>query len=41
MKIWFYSVIPAETGGETPIADSREVYQRMPARIRERLVEKG
>ena len=41
MKIWFYSVIPAETGGETPIADSREVYRRVPARIRERLVDKG
>jgi alpha-ketoglutarate-dependent taurine dioxygenase len=41
MKIWFYSVIPAETGGETPIADSREIYRRVPARIRERLVDKG
>lgn len=41
MKIWFYSVIPAETGGETPIADSREVYRRVPTRIRERFVEKG
>ncbi|WP_193075967.1 TauD/TfdA family dioxygenase [Pseudomonas sp. FME51] len=41
MKIWFYSVIPAETGGETPIADSREIYRRVPARIRERFVAKG
>ncbi|WP_455886777.1 TauD/TfdA family dioxygenase [Pseudomonas rustica] len=41
MKIWFYSVIPAETGGETPIADSREVYRRVPVHIRQRLEEKG
>jgi hypothetical protein len=39
-KNWFYSVIPAETGGETPIADSREIYRRVPVRIRERLLEK-
>ena len=25
MKIWFYSMIAARSGGETPIADSREV----------------
>ncbi|TFY88818.1 TauD/TfdA family dioxygenase [Pseudomonas kairouanensis] len=41
MKIWFYSVIAAQTGGETPIADSREVYRRMPEYIRQRFVEKG
>jgi alpha-ketoglutarate-dependent taurine dioxygenase len=41
MKIWFYSVIAAQSGGETPIADSREVYRRMPAHIRERFVSKG
>lgn len=41
MKIWFYSVIPAETGGETPIADSREIYRRMPAHIRQRFIDKG
>lgn len=41
MKIWFYSVIAAQTGGETPIADSREIYRRMPEYIRQRFVEKG
>lgn len=41
MKIWFYSVVAAQTGGETPIADSREVYRRMPEYIRQRFVEKG
>jgi alpha-ketoglutarate-dependent taurine dioxygenase len=40
MKIWFHSVIAAESGGETPIADSRAIYQRMPLPIRERF-EKG
>jgi alpha-ketoglutarate-dependent taurine dioxygenase len=41
MKIWFYSMIAAKSGGETPIADSREVYRRIPAAIRERFVSKG
>ncbi|MDO7900340.1 TauD/TfdA family dioxygenase [Pseudomonas sp. K1(2024)] len=41
MKIWFYSMIAARSGGETPIADSREVYRRVPAHIRERFVSKG
>lgn len=40
MRIWFYSVIAAQTGGETPIADSREVFRRMPADIRERFASK-
>jgi alpha-ketoglutarate-dependent taurine dioxygenase len=37
MKIWFHCVTAAPTGGETPIADSRAVYRRMPAAICERL----
>lgn len=41
MKIWFYSMIAARSGGETPIADSREVYRRIPVAIRERFVSKG
>lgn len=40
MKIWFYSMIAAQTGGETPIADSREIYRRIPARIRDRFIDK-
>lgn len=36
MKIWFCCVIPAQEGGETPIADSRAVYRRMPEAIRRR-----
>ncbi len=33
MKIWFHCVTTAPTGGETPIADSRAVYRRMPKDI--------
>ncbi|MDQ8034853.1 MAG: TauD/TfdA family dioxygenase [Bordetella sp.] len=36
MKIWFHCVTAAQAGGETPIADSRAVYRRVPAPIRER-----
>lgn len=36
MKIWFHCVTAAQAGGETPIADSRAIYRRMPAAIRER-----
>lgn len=41
MKIWFYCEVAAPAGGETPIADSREIYRRVPAGIRERLVRRG
>lgn len=36
-RIWFHCMKPSETGGETPIADSRLVYQRLPAAVREAL----
>lgn len=36
MKIWFHCVTASPEGGETPIADSRAIYRRMPAEIRER-----
>jgi alpha-ketoglutarate-dependent taurine dioxygenase len=36
MKIWFFSRVCATTGGETPIADSRRVYQRIPREVRDR-----
>jgi alpha-ketoglutarate-dependent taurine dioxygenase len=41
MKIWFFCVKAAEQGGETPIADSRNVYKRIDPAIRERFVDKG
>jgi len=41
MKIWFFSRVVAATGGETPIADSRRVYQRIPHGVRERFERSG
>ena len=36
MKAWFHCVTAALEQGETPIADSRAIYRRMPPAIRER-----
>jgi alpha-ketoglutarate-dependent taurine dioxygenase len=36
LKIGFFCVQPAETGGATPIADSRRVLQQIPTAIRDR-----
>jgi len=41
MKIWFFCARPAEQGGETPIADSRKVFQHINARIREQFMQKN
>jgi alpha-ketoglutarate-dependent taurine dioxygenase len=41
MKIWFFSRICATTGGETPIADSRRVYRRIPREVRDRFERHG
>jgi alpha-ketoglutarate-dependent taurine dioxygenase len=35
LRILFCCLKPAEQGGETPIVDSRQVYARLPAEIRE------
>ena len=40
-KIWFYSVKAAETGGETPIADSRRMYTALPEAVREKFERLG
>ncbi len=40
-KIWFCSVKPAQSGGETPIVDSRKVYERMNPAIRDRFMRHG
>jgi len=40
-KIWFFSLQVAEQGGETPIADSRKIYQAIPQEIRECFERKG
>ena len=41
MRIWFYCLRPATTGGETPIADSRRIYQKIDPRIRQQFEQKG
>jgi len=40
-KIFFFCLTPAETGGETPIADCRKVFQRISPKVCERFMEKG
>jgi alpha-ketoglutarate-dependent taurine dioxygenase/acyl carrier protein len=40
MKIWFFCVQPAQEGGRTPIADSRQIFRRLPATVIERFVSK-
>lgn len=40
LKIWFYCDIPAEEGGQTPVVDSRVVYQRLRPELRELFADK-
>jgi hypothetical protein len=40
-KIFFFSVIVASEGGETPIADSRKVYNKIDKAVREKFEKKG
>jgi len=35
-KIWFYSQVVAVEGGETPLADSRRIYQRISREVRDK-----
>lgn len=41
MRVWFLSLEVAADGGETPIADSRKVYERIAPKLRERFEQKG
>lgn len=41
LKIWFYCDIPAEEGGATPLADSREVYRKLRPELRRQFIDKG
>jgi alpha-ketoglutarate-dependent taurine dioxygenase len=41
LKIWFLAVEVATQGGETPIADSGRVYQRIDPGVRREFTEKG
>lgn len=40
-RIWFHCMKASSSGGETPIADSRLVYQRMPSEVREQFASRG
>jgi alpha-ketoglutarate-dependent taurine dioxygenase len=40
-KIFFFSAIVASEGGETPIADSRRVYQRLDPSIKRKFEQRG
>lgn len=40
MRIWFFCAQPAYQGGETPIADSRRIFELLDPRIRERFIQK-
>jgi alpha-ketoglutarate-dependent taurine dioxygenase len=40
MRLGFYCVTPADSHGETPIADSREVYAKIPLSIRKHFLKK-
>ena len=41
MKIWFFCLKAARSGGETPIVDCRKVYELLSPVIRDRFAEKG
>lgn len=40
LKIWFFCLQPAQQGGETPILDCRQVYQRLNPKLREKFEQK-
>lgn len=40
MKIYFFCVTAAQQGGETPIADCRNIFERVDPAVRERFIEK-
>lgn len=39
-KIFFFCLMPASKGGETPIVDTRKVYQRLSPGLREQFIKK-
>lgn len=41
MKLWLYCVAPAPDGGQTPIADSRRVFDRIDSKIKTPFMQKG
>jgi alpha-ketoglutarate-dependent taurine dioxygenase len=40
MKIWFFCMKSPERGGETPISDSRIIFQRINPKIKEKFIQK-
>ena len=40
MKIYFFCMEAAKKGGETPIADSRKVFQRIDSKVKEQFLQK-
>ncbi|NOU51315.1 TauD/TfdA family dioxygenase [Pseudoalteromonas sp. JBTF-M23] len=40
-RIGFLCMLPSQTGGATPISDSRYIYQNLPIEIRQKMEEKG
>ena len=40
MKIWFCCLKSAKQGGETPIIDSRKVFQRIDSKIKDKFLQK-
>jgi alpha-ketoglutarate-dependent taurine dioxygenase len=40
-KIWFFCVQPAKQGGNTPIANDREIIKSFDPKIKERFIERG
>jgi alpha-ketoglutarate-dependent taurine dioxygenase len=40
-RLWFHCMRAAETGGETPLADSRLVFRRVPGPIRDAFTRRG
>ncbi|KZN31908.1 TauD/TfdA family dioxygenase [Pseudoalteromonas luteoviolacea] len=41
MRMGFFCVVPAKTGGNTPLADSREVYKQLPLALRDKFEKLG
>jgi alpha-ketoglutarate-dependent taurine dioxygenase len=41
MKLWFYCMTPALTGGDTLVADSRQIFRLVRPAIRDRFISKG
>lgn len=41
MRIGFMCILPSETGGETPIGDSRVIYNMLPKALRDKFEERG